>query len=766
MMSWTNVKLITVREIRDQLRDRRTLFTIAVLPILLYPLLGMTFLQVAQFAREHPTKVWLLGGEGLPEQPQLVINNRFALPFCRDADEANSIKIEVHQSCKQLSSEEMMQLATQKVESGDYDTVIYFAPDFADRLTEFHDQTVARGTDWQSSHEEKNLNDWIIQIPHPRIIVDTVRDESRVAQERVSAILRRWRQEIVHLNLKQSHLPVTAARPFQVETQDVAKIEQRRARVWSKILPFVVIIWALTGAFHPAIDLCAGEKERGTLETLLSSPVRRSEIVWGKLLTVMGFSIATSILNLVSMGTTGAFIISQMQQSGGGLAHLQIGPPPLIAMAWLLLALIPIAALFSALSLAIASLAKSAKEGQYYLMPLLVITMPLMIMPMIPSVQLELGTSLIPVTGVMLLLRSLIEAEYDDVLRYFLPVAVVTITCCLLAIRWAIDQFNNESVLFRESERFDLRLWCRHLVRDRGETPTVVLAVMCGLFLLLIRFFASLLSTRPTGWHDFATTTVMTQMTLILMPPLLIAWILTSRPAKSLLFQRSSLMAILVAALLAVCLHPSVLLLTDFVHLVYPLNTELAKTIAEMIQQAPNLWIMLVVFSVVPAICEEIAFRGFILSGLRHLGSKWQAIVLSSLFFGLAHMVLQQSITATIVGCVIAYIAIQSGSLWPCMAYHVVHNAMPFLLLNSMDTSSQIPASLALLVRQNDARWIDLLVRQNDAGYTFHGPVVILSALLGVALLYWFRRLPYQPTKEEALQLALNQQSVSAVART
>ena len=64
MMSWTNVKLITVREIRDQLRDRRTLFTIAVLPILLYPLLGMTFLQVAQFAREHPTKVWLLGGEG------------------------------------------------------------------------------------------------------------------------------------------------------------------------------------------------------------------------------------------------------------------------------------------------------------------------------------------------------------------------------------------------------------------------------------------------------------------------------------------------------------------------------------------------------------------------------------------------------------------------------------------------------------------------------------------------------------------------------
>lgn len=754
MMSWTNVKLITVREIRDQLRDRRTLFTIAVLPILLYPLLGMTFLQVAQFTREHPTKVWLLGGEGLPEQPQLVINNRFALPFCRDANEANSMEVVVQQSSKQLSPEETIQRATQAVESGDYDAVVYFAPDFAERLAEFQDQTAQRGTHRPPSHEEKNLNDWIIQIPHPQIIVDTVRDESRVAQERVSTILRRWRQEIVHLNLKQSRLPVTAARPFEVETQDVAKIEQRRAQVWSKILPFVVIIWALTGAFHPAIDLCAGEKERGTLETLLSSPARRSEIVWGKLLTVMVFSIATSILNLVSMGTTGTFIMSQMQQSEGGLAHLQIGPPPLIAMGWLLLALIPIAALFSALSLAIASLAKSAKEGQYYLMPLLIITMPLIIMPMIPSVQLELGTSIIPVTGVMLLLRSLIEAEYVDVLWYFLPVTVVTITCCLLAIRWAIDQFNNESVLFRESERLDVRLWCRHLVRDRGETPTVVLAFLCGLFLLLIRFFASLVSARPTGWHDFATTTVITQITLILIPPLLMAWILTSRPAKSLLFQRSSLMAILAAALLAVCLHPSVLLLTDFVHRVYPLDTVLAKTIAKTIQQAPNLWIMLVVFSVVPSICEEIAFRGFILSGLRHLGNKWQAIMLSSLFFGLAHMILQQSITATIVGCVIAYIAIQSGSLWPCIAYHVVHNAMPFLLLNSMDTSSQIPNRLGLFVQQT------------DSGYMFHGPVVILSAFLGVALLYWFRRLPYQPTKEEALQLALNQQSVSAVART
>ena len=81
--------------------------------------------------------------------------------------------------------------------------------------------------------------------------------------------------------------------------------------LWSKVLPFVLLIWALTGAFYPAIDLCAGEKERGTLETLLSSPAERSEIVMGKLFTIMTFSIATAVLNLAGMALTGKFLMSQ-----------------------------------------------------------------------------------------------------------------------------------------------------------------------------------------------------------------------------------------------------------------------------------------------------------------------------------------------------------------------------------------------------------------------------------------------------------------------
>jgi sodium transport system permease protein len=141
---------------------------------------------------------------------------------------------------------------------------------------------------------------------------------------------------------------------------------------------YAAVVWALTGAFYPAIDLCAGEKERGTLETLLSSPAERTEIVWGKLLTIMCFSMATVVLNIVSLAITGLVVSRHLPQS--------IGLPPALAPLWLLLALLPVSAFFSALCLALAAFARSTKEGQYYLMPLILITMPLVILSMSDSV--------------------------------------------------------------------------------------------------------------------------------------------------------------------------------------------------------------------------------------------------------------------------------------------------------------------------------------------------------------------------------------------
>jgi sodium transport system permease protein len=542
-----------------------------------------------------------------------------------------------------------------------------------------------------------------------------------------------------------------------VAETDVSEAETRRAAVWSKVLPFILLIWALTGAFYPAIDLCAGEKERGTLETLLSSPARRSEIVWGKLLTVIVFSMATALLNLASMGVTGAFIMQQLERMADVGISVDLGPPPLATVGWLLLAVVPIAALFSALALAIAAFARGSKEGQYYLMPLLLITLPLMILPMLPTAELELGTSVIPVTGMMLWLRALIEGEYVEAARYAMPVIGVTIGCCLLAIRWAVRQFEDETVLFRESERLGLRLWVRHMVRDRGQTPTVAEALLCGVLLLLITFFVGLRTAPPDSWLAFVKTVLVTQIALIAGPVLIMAAMLTRSPRATLLLRAPRPVCVPAALLLAVALHPLVMLLGQGIETLYPMGEDTLQALEPWmtsIREAPLVYVILLV-ALVPAVCEELAFRGFILSGLRHTGSKWGAIVISSVFFGLTHGLLQQSLAAVAVGVVIGYIAVQTGSLLPGMIFHFTHNSLSLL-------SGRVTAELV-----ERYPLLGLLYQANDSSvltYTYNAPLVIVSGAVAVALLLWFRRLPYARYAEEQLQETLHHQSTRATA--
>ena len=147
-------------------------------------------------------------------------------------------------------------------------------------------------------------------------------------------------------------------------------------------------------------------------------------------------------------------------------------------------------------------MARSTREGQYYLVPLLLVTTPLAVLPMAPGVELNLGNSLIPITGVVLLLRSAIEGAYWQALQYLPVVLGVTLAACFLAVRWAVDQFNSETVLFRESERLDIGLWLRRLAHDRRPTPSVAAAVSCGVLILLITFVIQGLA-RP-GIDDFA----------------------------------------------------------------------------------------------------------------------------------------------------------------------------------------------------------------------------------------------------------------------
>ena len=127
-----------------------------------------------------------------------------------------------------------------------------------------------------------------------------------------------------------------------------------------------------------------------------------------------------------------------------------------------------------------------------------------------------------------------------------------------------------------------------------------------------------------------------------------------------------------------------------------------------------------------PAVCEELAFRGFILSGLRNVGSPWRAICVSAIFFGLSHGILQQSLIACLIGVLLGWLALRTGSILPGMVFHLVHNSLGVLVARAPDWLASEWPTLSALVRSAD-----------DGGVVFAWPVVLAGGLAGLLILAW-----------------------------
>ena len=747
-MKWPNVKLIFNRELRDQLRDRRTLFTVVVMPIVLYPLMGMAMLQVAQFMREYPAKIWIIGNDNLPQSPSLVVDGQVNNEFVNENEAALlqfSLALPEDDELKKLVSE-FREAPNSPAASGLVDQLIqtemkergldvavvapskFSAPD--DLAVEGTAAVVARAN----------------SPPKIYIFRNSASDQSRIGAHRIKSVIGRWQKSVIKQRLANNGISPEMVSSIEVVDADVADKHGKQTAIWSKLLPFIIMIWSLTGAFYPAIDLCAGEKERGTFETLLSSPAARSEIAIGKLLTVMSFSVTTALLNLLSMAFTGLFVASRMGGMPGGMS---LGVPPLASVGWLLLALIPISALFSAVALAAAAFARSSKEGQYYLVPLMMISMPLMMIPMMPSIKLDFGTSLIPVTGLMLFLRGLIEGQYAECIQFGGPVCIVSFACCWFAVRWVVHQFNSESVLFRPSERFGVGTWFRYVLREREDLPSFANAILCAMVILVAKFFIGFAVSAPQDFFDFAKTTIIILAATIAVPGIMMALVLTRNPAKSLKLNMCSPAAACAAVLMAIMLNPLFTWFTGLVMVVYPPSGDmfqLQDAVANILGTAPNIFAILAVFALAPAIFEELAFRGFILSGMQSLRNKWQAILITSVLFGIAHGVLQQSVITSVVGVVMAIIAVQTKSIFPCMLFHLTHNSMTVLLSSA---NARVVESTSL----------DLFLTSTNGGmyqYTIL-PGLFMTAF-GIALLVWMLRLnlPEPPLVTEYVRSVFN----------
>ncbi len=722
-MNWTNVKLILGREIRDQLRDRRTMFMIVVMPVLLYPLM-MSVAKISQLAEERPARVLVLGARYLPEDPPLVENNRFA-PGLFSAGEKRRLLELVFEGDEPARpgqpAPDLRLRAKAAVLEGQCEVALYIPPDFADRLARFQEavrQQVAESLTRSGSAPVP----WALAtpVPRPEVFYSTAERRSQTAFALLSAVLSKWTESIGRRSLEAAGVPQGAATPVEAEAIDVAEeTGHRGAALWASTLPVLLVIWALTGAFYPAVDLCAGEKERGTLETLLSSPAGRGEIVLGKLATVMLFSSLTTVLNLGGMVLLGTMVFAR-----------GFGTPPAPALVWLPVALVPISALFSALCLALAALARSTKEGQYYLTPLLLLTLPLAVVPAVTGMELNLGNSLLPVTGIVLVLREALAGNGWQAAQFLPPVVAVTVAACVMAVRWAVDQFNKESVLFREGERLELRLWLRQVVRERGPRPTPAAALLCGVLILAVQFFLGMAARVPESFTEFAATTLVTQLAAVVAPAAILAVMLTRDPRGTLLLGGAPWRSIGAAVLLAAALQPLARQLEQAVLWLYPLPESVGEQVARylaVLQHAP-LWQRVLVLALVPALCEELAFRGFILSGFRQSGAKWRAIVWTAVLFGLSHPILQQSLVSATLGMVIGLLAWNTGSLWPGVAFHFTHNALMVAGQGLADWHARWPA-------------LDYLYQPSEGGRLEYTWLALgLGTALAAGLVWWFER--------------------------
>ena len=115
----------------------------------------------------------------------------------------------------------------------------------------------------------------------------------------------------------------------------------------------------------------------------------------------------------------------------------------------------------------------------------------------------------------------------------------------------------------------------------------------------------------------------------------------------------------------------------------FPISTTIKAAFSQLMGQAPGLGTAVVVFALIPAVCEELAFRGFILSGLEREHRTRSAIFLSALMFGFLHVLLslfQQLFNATLLGIVLGPLAVRSRSLLPGIVFHFANNALTVAL--------------------------------------------------------------------------------------
>jgi sodium transport system permease protein len=274
---------------------------------------------------------------------------------------------------------------------------------------------------------------------------DPQRDTSQIAIGALSQHLEQNAKKSLMATLASHGIPATAAEPVKLEKKEVKVGSSGVGQVVVSILPYLVVLFAFTGGVSLASDLVAGEKEKNTLETLLITPVARTQIVFGKFLALAAVCLLSSSMALVGLLLAGASKTAQHSEMFKG----GFGLTPVSALTILLL-ILPLVALFASILIAISSFARNTREAQTYLALVnVVVILPAVFSQVIGLTDLgtKLWINLVPILNTANNIRNALLGRSE-----LLPIVLTigeSLIFALIALRIAVWLFNREEVLTR-----------------------------------------------------------------------------------------------------------------------------------------------------------------------------------------------------------------------------------------------------------------------------------------------------------------------------
>jgi sodium transport system permease protein len=651
------------KELSEILRDRRTILTLVLMPLLLYPLLGVAFQTFLASNLTAPgATVYRIGiAEGDPraEVEGYLRMGQDALRE-RESSEDQARRAEKNPAPHLRPNPELRFVVVEDVENA----VRYGLIDAGIRLK-------PSGPFLERLRRDRTLECELLYREDSSAGLEAIRYLETLclaANTRLLA-LRLYR-----------HVTPQRETPMRPRPLALANPQAHKSTLLPGLVPLILILMTITGAVYPAIDVTAGERERGTLEILAAAPVPRLSVLFAKYVAVFTVAMLTALVNLGTMTVT-------LYVTGMGEALFGAETLTLLVFAQVLALLLLFAAFFSAVLLALTSFARSFKEAQAYLVPLMLLALMPGILSLVPGLQLQGPLAIAPLINIALLTRDLLEGVANPMIA--VVVAASTLLYALAALSVAARVFGAEAVLYSQSGGWtDL---FRRPHEERGAvTPSA--ALLCLALLFPSSFVVNGLLAR-LGEQSLGQGLLGAALANVLLfggYPLVSLWWGRVGLSPALRLARPGWLACIGAALLGLGLWPWVHEISLILRHagVATLRTEQLDRVESLLQQWRLLSpvFLVLVLAVLPAAVEELFFRGYLLSALLGGMKPKAAILTSAALFALFHVIpanmlaVERFVPSLLLGLVLGWVCYRTGSVWPGIILHALHNGSLILL--------------------------------------------------------------------------------------